>query len=81
MVISVGSGFSASGYTIVASEGAAAELWHRCFEQVLCPASEPYGALANSYDMYCARVPALCIAELTADPTAPSRHTRIVCRG
>ena len=34
MVISVGSGFSATGYTIVASEGAAAELWHRCIEQV-----------------------------------------------
>ncbi len=51
VVISVGSGFSASGYTIVASEGAAAELWHRCVEQVHCPASEPQGAAAYSCDM------------------------------
>ncbi|CAK0742478.1 hypothetical protein CVIRNUC_001399 [Coccomyxa viridis] len=40
VVISVGSGFSASGYTIVASEGAAAELWHRCVEQGVVPMGE-----------------------------------------
>lgn len=34
VVIVVGSGFSAQGYSVVASEGAAAEFWQRCIEQV-----------------------------------------------
>lgn len=34
VVISVGSGFSAQGYTVVASESAAAEFWQRCIKQV-----------------------------------------------
>lgn len=36
VVICASSGFSACGYTIVASEGAAAEFWQRCVKQVRC---------------------------------------------
>ena len=34
VVIVVGSGFSAQGYSVVASEAAAAEFWQRCIQQV-----------------------------------------------
>ena len=47
VVIAGGSGFSAQGYTVVASDGAAAEFWQRCIQQVdpfpdtLCPTGSP----------------------------------------
>ena len=34
VVIAVGSGFSAQGYTVIASDGAAAEFWQRCVQKV-----------------------------------------------
>lgn len=41
VVISVSSGFSVQGYTVIASEGAAAEFWQRCIKQVRCALKHP----------------------------------------
>lgn len=53
VVIAAGSGFSAQGYTIVASEGAAAEFWQRCIKQVrpwLTPNLAQGLCLPSAYD-------------------------------
>lgn len=41
VVISVSSGFSTQGYTVIASEGAAADFWQRCIKQVRCALTHP----------------------------------------
>ena len=48
VVIAVGSGFSGQGYTIVASEAAAAEFWQRCIEKVQPLADTAYKSPCTS---------------------------------
>ena len=65
VVIAAGSGFSTEGYTIVASEGAAAEFWQRCIKQV-----QPWPSPRLA--------PGVCVLS-AHDPASPCLHRSSIC--